>query len=68
MLHLYVVDVDSLYEQAVNAGGKSLREPTDEFYGDRSAGVQDEWGNQWWIAIHIEDLSEEEIRERGKNQ
>lgn len=64
MLHLYVKDVDSIYKQAVNAGGQSLREPTDEFYGDRSAGIKDNWGNQWWLATHIEDVSDEEMKER----
>jgi PhnB protein len=46
------------------AGGKSLREPTTEFYGDRSSGVTDPWGNQWWISTHVEDVSEEELRKR----
>jgi PhnB protein len=37
-IHLYLEDVDAAYKRAVGAGGKSLREPTDQFYGDRSAG------------------------------
>ncbi len=64
MLYLYMKDVDSVYKSAVKAGGKSLREPTNEFYGDRSAGVQDASGNQWWIATHVEDVSEEEMKKR----
>ncbi len=64
MLHLYVRDVDSTYEQALQAGGESLRAPTDEFYGDRSAGIRDKWGNQWWMATHIEDVSDEELKRR----
>jgi PhnB protein len=63
-LYLYVDDVDASYKQAINAKGISLREPTDEFYGDRSAGVRDEWNNQWWFATHIEDVSEEELERR----
>src|SRR5690349_9596735 len=39
-LYVYVDDVDATYKQATAAGGTSLREPTDEFYGDRSAGVK----------------------------
>lgn len=66
MLHLYVRDVDAIYKQALQAGGESLREPTDEFYGDRSAGVSDKWGNRWWIATHIEEVSEEELKRREK--
>ena len=55
MLHLYVPNVDALYEQAINAGAESKREPADQEYGDRSAGVQDRWGNEWWLATHIKD-------------
>ena len=50
MVYLYVPDVDALYAQALRAGAKSLSEPKDQSYGDRSAGVQDEWGNMWYMA------------------
>ena len=63
-LYLYVEDVDSVYNKAIQAGGTSLREPTDEFYGDRSSGIKDPAGNQWWIATHIEDVSPEEMKKR----
>lgn len=66
MLQLYVADVDAQYKQALKAGGQSIREPKDEFYGDRSSGVKDPWGNQWWIATRIEDLSEDEMKRRHK--
>jgi PhnB protein len=64
MLHLYVEDVDAAYRLALQAGAVSLREPTDEFYGDRSAGVEDRWKNQWWIATHIEDVDPSEMKDR----
>jgi PhnB protein len=64
MLYLYVDDVDAMYRQAINANATSIREPIDEFYGDRSAGVRDEWNNQWWLATHIEDISSEEMERR----
>ena len=64
MLYLYVDDVDAKYRQAINANGTSIREPVDEFYGDRSAGVRDEWNNQWWLATHIEDVSDDEMERR----
>lgn len=64
MLYLYVEECDSVYASAMAAGGKSLREPTTEFYGDRSSGVTDPWGNQWWIATHVEDVSDEEMQKR----
>ena len=64
-LHLYVPDVDATYRRAIAAGATSLREPADQFYGDRSAGVRDSGGNEWWISTHIEDVSPEEMKRRA---
>lgn len=64
-LYLYVEDCDATYARAIAAGGSSLREPTTEFYGDRSSGVEDPTGNQWWIATHVEDVSPEEMQRRS---
>ena len=55
-IHLYVPDVDAVYEQALRAGAKSLTPPADQAYGDRSGGVVDPFGNQWFIATHIKDV------------
>jgi PhnB protein len=63
-LYVYVEDVDKVYRKAVEAGGKSLEEPKNQFYGDRSCGVEDPSGNTWWIATHVEDVSEEEMERR----
>jgi uncharacterized glyoxalase superfamily protein PhnB len=60
-VHLYVVDTDALYHLALQAGATSLREPTNQFYGDRMAGVQDPVGNRWWIATRVENVSPVEI-------
>ena len=46
--HLSVPDVDAAYDRALAAGGKSLREPADQEHGERSAGIEDPDGNQWW--------------------
>ncbi len=62
--YLYVPDTDATYQAALAAGGSSLLEPSDQFYGDRNAGVQDPWGNNWWIATHIEDVDAAEIQRR----
>lgn len=43
---LYVEDADAWYKRALRAGATSVREPADQFYGDRSAGVKDVTGNQ----------------------
>ena len=63
-LLLYVPDVDKAFNQAVSAGAKSIRPVADQFYGDRTGGVEDPFGHQWYIATHKEDVSDEEIKRR----
>src|SRR4051812_5751093 len=48
-VYVYVNDCDATYKAAVQAGGVSVMEPANQFYGDRGAGVKDQWGNFWWI-------------------
>jgi len=49
-IYLYVEDVDATYKQALSAGATSALEPTDQPYGDRSAWVNDEFGNVWYLS------------------
>ena len=65
MLYLYVKNADATYKKALAAGAVSTSEMKDEFYGDRSGGVKDAWGNQWWIATHVEDVPESELAARA---
>lgn len=67
MIHLYVEDPDAVYQRAVKAGAETVKELVDQFYGDRSGSVKDSFGNQWWIAAHIEDVSLEEMQKRMEN-
>jgi PhnB protein len=57
MFYLYVPDADAVYRRALAAGAKSLHPPTDQPYGDRSAAVNDAFGNTWYIATHIKDVA-----------
>ena len=66
MIYLYVNDVDATYKRALQAGATSLREPANQFYGDRSAAVKDPAGNDWGIATHVEDVPPEEIEKRAE--
>ena len=66
MLCLYVSDCDTLYKRALAAGARVVREMTNQPYGDRSGGVEDSQGNQWWISTHVEDVSPEEVERRMK--
>lgn len=56
-LHLFVPDVDAVYTAALAAGAASTYEPTDHAYGERSGGVKDRWGNDWFIASLIDAAS-----------
>jgi len=56
-LLVYTEDCDGMYKQALSAGALSLREPADQPYGDRMAGVKDPFGYKWWIATHIKDVA-----------
>ncbi|TVP45787.1 MAG: VOC family protein [Gemmatimonadales bacterium] len=66
MIHLYLPDVDGVYRRALEAGATSLREPETMFYGDRSGGVEDASGTQWWIATRVEEVSAEEMERRQR--
>jgi uncharacterized glyoxalase superfamily protein PhnB len=66
MLYVYVDDADATYQRALAAGAASVQPPADQFYGDRSGGVRDPLGNQWWIATHIEDVPPAELKRRAQ--
>jgi PhnB protein len=61
LLHRYVSDVDAAVATAKAAGATVLREPEDQFYGDRASVVQDPWGHQWSLHTHLRDVSAEEM-------
>ena len=49
-LHVYVEDTDAVYQRALDAGAVSIGQPVDQEYGERGAGVKDQFGNCWYIA------------------
>jgi PhnB protein len=64
-IHLYVEDVDAVAARATAAGAKVIRPVQDQFYGDRSATLEDPFGHVWNVATHVEDVSEEELKRRS---
>lgn len=64
IIHLYVEDVDTVFNQALAVGAKVLRPVKDQFYGDRSGTLTDPFGHIWNIATHKEDVSLEELHAR----
>lgn len=65
-IFLYVEDVDSVFNQAVSAGGNPDMAPQDMFWGDRYGKLTDPFGHQWALATHIEDVAPEEMGKRAQ--
>lgn len=63
-LFIYVEDVDATVAEAVKLGARLVREPVDQFYGDRDGYVIDPFGHGWVVASHVEDVSPEELARR----
>lgn len=49
-VHIYLPDVDEVYERALEAGGESVQAPVRKDDEDRRGGVRDPGGTTWWIA------------------
>ena len=60
-IHLYVENVDAVFDRAVAAGATAKMPPADMFWGDRFAKLTDPFGHDWSLASHIEDVSHEEM-------
>jgi PhnB protein len=64
-LHYYVENCDAVFARGLANGCKELQPMTNQVYGDRSGSLLDSWGNHWYIASHLEDLTTEEIAQRA---
>lgn len=63
-IHLHVDNADELAARAVAAGATLLREPADQFYGERSCLIRDPFGHEWMIGHEIEKVAPEEMQRR----
>jgi PhnB protein len=62
MLYVYVDQVDQHFERAKKAGAKILKEPEDQFYGDRRYAAEDPEGHHWFFATHVKDVAPEDMK------
>lgn len=53
-IHIYVQDVDAIYQKALEAGAVSVQEPVKKQDEDKRGGVRDAGGTTWWIATKVE--------------
>lgn len=65
LLVVYVDDVDATVRRAVDAGANLVREVADQFYGDRTGGIEDPFGHQWWFSTRKEIVTPEEMERRA---
>jgi PhnB protein len=63
-IHLHVDSADELAARAVAAGATMVREPADQFYGERSCLIRDPFGHEWMLGHEIEKISPEEMQRR----
>jgi uncharacterized glyoxalase superfamily protein PhnB len=59
---VYVDDVDAHCARARQAGAEIVREPADQFYGDRTYTARDPEGQEWYFHTHVRDVSEAEMQ------
>lgn len=59
--YVYLDNVDTAYQQAIDAGAKVGMPVQEMFWGDRIGTVQDPFGYSWTLATHVKDLTQEEI-------
>ena len=64
--HLQVSDVDKTCSAAVAAGATVRMPPEDAFWGERYAYIFDPFGHGWGLAAPIENLTQDQIKERSE--
>jgi len=62
-IHLTVTDVETRFQQAVDAGATVVMPLADQFWGDRYGMVRDPFGHQWSLGQPVREVSYEEIQQ-----
>jgi PhnB protein len=65
-IHLYVEDVDKVFNQAVAAGAKVTMPLANMFWGDRYGKITDPFGHEWSLASRVEEVPREEMGRRAQ--
>ncbi len=52
-VHVYVEDVDSTYQLALDSGGIAVQAPVKKEDEDKRGGFKDQGGTTWWIATRV---------------
>ncbi len=65
-IHLYVDNVDTSWERALEAGAMTHTALYDAYWGDRTGILVDGNGHLWSLASKVENLSQDEIARRAR--
>lgn len=52
-VHVYVEDVDMIFERAMAAGATSVKEPVQDGDADKRGGFADAGGTTWWVSTQV---------------
>ena len=62
-VHLTVTDVETRFQQAVDAGATVVMPLEDQFWGDRYGMVRDPFGHQWSLGQPVREVSYSEMEQ-----
>lgn len=63
---MYCLDANKVMQRAVKHGATVLRKLELQFWGDKMGTVMDPFGHQWTFMQRVEELNEQQIKERGE--
>ena len=55
-LNLYVEDLESTYQKALQLGGTSVTDITELWFGEKVCRILDPFGNLWWLNQRVEEV------------
>lgn len=55
-LNLYVENIDSTYQKALQLGATSVTNITELWFGEKVCRILDPFGNLWWLNQRVEDV------------
>jgi PhnB protein len=53
-VHIYVSDVDTVFERALAAGATIVKRPVHDGDADKRGGFTDAGGTTWWVSTQVE--------------
>jgi PhnB protein len=65
-LVMYVDDANAVFATAIGAGAKESVPLEEQYWGDLYGVINDPFGHRWALATHVEDLTDEQMKQRAE--